>query len=61
MQQLIKNKDFKLFLDTLSVGWHLKCIAKNNRKMFLDEKNWNEFIIWLERHLQKNYKNYDKK
>jgi hypothetical protein len=50
----------EIFNNALSVGWHLR--RATERAEFLKRPEyWDVFTIWLERHLQKNYKRYDKK
>lgn len=46
-----KNKDFEIFINGLSVGWHLAKI-KENGKILEDGEEYEKLRRWIERHFK---------
>jgi hypothetical protein len=53
----MKDKEFEIFYNSLSVGWHLKRIMELEPEMLNNPLLYNKFISWLDRH---NIKPIDK-
>lgn len=53
------SKDNAIFNNALSVGWHLRRVVEQS-DFLLDDNNWKDFVVWMERHCRKDYKNFDK-
>ena len=50
------KKEFDIFYNALSVGWHLAKIMEIEPKLIKDIKDWKKLVGWLERHKIKNDK-----
>jgi hypothetical protein len=46
----MKDKEFEIFYNALSVGWHLRKIVELEPDMLCDTIRYDKFIGWLERH-----------
>ncbi len=51
------NKEFSIFLNALSIGWHLRKIMEAKPDLMKDKELYDKFIYWLERHEIKPIKN----
>jgi hypothetical protein len=47
-------KDFEIFYNALSIGWHLKKVLEIEPKLLDDPILYNKFLFWLERHIAGN-------
>lgn len=46
----MKNKEFEVFYNALSVGWHLRKIKEVYPELLEDPEDFRRFLVWLERH-----------
>jgi len=46
----MKEKEFEIMYNALSVGWHLRKIMEIEPEIVNDEKLYKRFIAWLDRH-----------
>lgn len=56
----IKDPSFEIFINALSVGWHLRKIMEADENLIKDKEMYDYFIYWLERHNIKTDKNVNK-
>ena len=48
------NNDFKVFKETLSIGWHLSKLHSLSPDILKNKESWEQLVKWLERHNIKN-------
>lgn len=44
------SKEFELFYNTMSLGWHLRRVMELEPNLISNQEEWDRFVKWLERH-----------
>ena len=44
------ERDFTIFINALSVGWHLRKIVEAESTIIWDDKDFSKLLDWLEKH-----------
>lgn len=47
---MARKREFDIFYNTLSLGWHLRNVMLADPELMKDPEAWQEFVQWLERH-----------
>ena len=44
------KKSFEIFINALSVGYHIGKISETDPDFMKDLQSWEKFVSWMERH-----------